>query len=94
MCNHAAGLSRWLTKVQDSMFSQLKSLRGDSKSTGLEPAQQAVEEIEYLVTFNRSISQAMQRTMQDLSGGFYQHGKPHSGTLGQLPRVYSWWSKA
>ena len=27
MCNHAAGLSRCLTKVQDSMVTQLKSLR-------------------------------------------------------------------
>ena len=33
--------------------------------------QQAVEELEYLVTFNRSISQAMQRTMQDLSEGVF-----------------------
>ena len=71
MCNHAAGLSRCLTKVPDSMFSQLKSLWGDSKSTGPERTQQAVEELEYLVTFNRSISQAMQRTMQDLSEGVF-----------------------
>ena len=71
MCNHAAGLSRCLTKVQDSMFSQLKLLRGDSKSTGPERTQQVVEEMEYLVTFNRSISQAMQRTMQDLSEGVF-----------------------
>ena len=33
--------------------------------------QQAVEELEYLVTFNRSISQAMQRTMQDHSEGLF-----------------------
>ena len=33
--------------------------------------QQAVEELEYLVTFNRSISQAMQRTMHDLSEGVF-----------------------
>ena len=31
--------------------------------------QQVVDELEYLVTFNRSISQAMARTMQDLSEG-------------------------
>ena len=30
MCNQAAGLSRCLTKVQDSMVTQLKSLRVDS----------------------------------------------------------------
>ena len=72
MCNQAAGLSRCLTKVQDSMVTQLKSLRVDTgKGKAAERTQQAVEELEYLVTFNRSISQAMQRTMQDLSGGVF-----------------------
>ena len=33
--------------------------------------QQAVDELEYLVTFNQSISQAMARTMQDLSEGVF-----------------------
>ena len=31
--------------------------------------QQAAEDLEYLVTFNQSISQAMQRNTQDLSEG-------------------------
>ena len=67
MCNQAAGLSRCLTKVQDSMVTQLMSLRVDTgKGKGAERTQQTVEELEYLVTFNWSISQAMQRTMQDL----------------------------
>ena len=84
MCNQAAGLSRCLTKVQDSMVTQLKSLWVDStKGNTSERTQQAVEELEYLVTFKRSISQAMQRTMQDLAGSlrgsFHQHGQPHSG---------------
>ena len=49
MCNHAAGLSRCLTKVQDSMVTQLKSLRLDSsKGKSAERTQQAVEELEYL----------------------------------------------
>ena len=30
-----------------------------------------MNELEYLVTFNRSISQAMARTMQDLSEGVF-----------------------
>ena len=68
MCNQAAGLSRCLTKVQDSMVTHLMTLRVDkTKGKAAERTQQAVEELEYLVTFNRSISQAMQRTMQDLS---------------------------
>ena len=72
MCNQAAGLSRCLTKVQDSMVTQLKSLGVDTgKGKAAERTQQAVKELEYLVTFNRSISQAMQRTMQDLSEGVF-----------------------
>ena len=68
MCNQAAGLSKYLTKVQDSMVTQLKSPRVDTgKGKAAERTQQAVEELEYLVTFNHSISQAMQPTMQDFS---------------------------
>ena len=50
------------------MVTHLKTLHVDrSKGKAGERTQQAVEELEYLVTFNWSISQAMQRTMQDLS---------------------------
>ena len=67
MCNQAAGLSRCLTRVQDSMSTHLRSLHVDKgKGKSSERMQQAVVELEYLVTFNRSISQAMARTMQDL----------------------------
>ena len=72
MCNQAAGLSRCLTKVHDSMVAQLKTLHLDKgKSKASERMQQAVYELEYLVTFNRSISQAMTQTMQDLSEGVF-----------------------
>ena len=64
MCNQAAGLSRCLTKVQYSMVTQLKSLRVDtSKGKAAERTRQAVDELEYWVTFNRSVSQTMQHTM-------------------------------
>ena len=49
------------------MNTQLKTLRLDSKGKSSEKMRQAVSELEYLTTFNRSISQAMARTMQDLS---------------------------
>ena len=62
MCNQAAGLSRCLTRVQDSMSTQLKTLHLDSKGKSSEKMKQAVNELEYLTTFNRSISQAMART--------------------------------
>ena len=67
MCNQAAGLSRCLTRVQDSMNIQLKTLSQNSKGKSSEKMGQAINELEYLTTFNRSISQAMARTMQDLS---------------------------
>ena len=68
MCNQAAGLSRCLTKVQDAMTAQLKIIQGDKgKGKTASKFHQAAEELDYLVTFNRSISQAMARTMQDLS---------------------------
>ena len=70
MCHQAAGLSRCLTKVQDSIVTHLKSLRVDTgKGKTAERMCQAVDKLDYLVTFNQSISQAMQRTMQDLSEG-------------------------
>ena len=73
MCNQAAGLSKCLTRVQDTMSTQLKSLHMDKgKGKSSERMQQAVDELEYLVTFNQSISQAMARTMQDLSEGVFK----------------------
>ena len=70
MCNQAAGLSCCLTRVQDPMSSQLETLHLDStKGKSSERLRNAVDELDYLVTFNRSISQAISRTMQDLSEG-------------------------
>ena len=71
MCNQAAGLSRCLTRVQDSISSQLKTLHLDMKGKSSERMKQAIDELEYLVTFNRSVSQAMARTMLDLSEGVF-----------------------
>ena len=49
------------------MMTHLRTLHLDKeKGKPSERMQQAVEELEYLVTFNPSISQAMQRTMQDV----------------------------
>ena len=52
------------------MTSQLKVLQNDKgKATG--KTHQAVEELDFLITFNKSITQAMARTMQDLSEGVF-----------------------
>ena len=50
---------------------QLKTLHLDKKGKSSERTKQAIDELNYLVTFNRSISQAMARTMQDLSDGTF-----------------------
>ena len=72
MCNQVAGLSRCLTKVQDSMVAKLKTLHLDkSKSKAAERRQHTADKLDYLVTFNRSITQAMAHTMQDLSEGVF-----------------------
>ena len=72
MCNQAAAFSRCLTKVQDNMTSQLKLIQGvTSKGKSASKVTQAAEELDFLVTFNRSITQAMARTMQDLSEGVF-----------------------
>ena len=72
MCNQAAAFSRCLTKVQDNMASQLKLIQGvTSKGKSASKITQAAEELDILVTFNRSITQAMARTMQDLSEGVF-----------------------
>ena len=52
MCNQAAGLSRCLTRVQDSISTQLKTLRLDSKGKSSEKMKHAVNELEYLNIFN------------------------------------------
>ena len=54
------------------MVTQLKALHLD-KGKGKTPgkSQQAVDELEYLVTFNRPITQAMACTMQNLSENIF-----------------------
>ena len=70
MCNKAAGLSQCLTKVQESMVTHLNNLHsGKGKSSSR--SQHAVHDLNYLVTFNRSITQAMACTMQDISEGIF-----------------------
>ena len=53
-------------------MAQLKTLHLDKgKGKASERSQQAVDELEYLVTFNRSITEAMTHMIQDLSEGIF-----------------------
>ena len=60
MFDKSTGLYGYAVEVTPSRYKQGQGSR-----------EKAVDELEYLVTFNRSISQAMQRTMQDLSEGVF-----------------------
>ena len=72
MCNQAAAFSHCLTKVQENMSSQLKIIQGiTTKGKSSNKPTQAADELDFLVTFNRSIMQAMAHTMQDLSDGVF-----------------------
>ena len=54
------------------MASQLKIVKSvTSKGKSASKIHEAADELEYLVTFNRSITQAMARTMEDLSDGVF-----------------------
>ena len=71
MCNQTAGFSS-LTKVQETMKTQVKVIqRVTSKGKSSSKLHQSADELDYLITFNRSITQAMARCMQDLSDGVF-----------------------
>ena len=81
MCSQAAGLSRCLTRVQNAMSTQLKSLhmvKGKGKSS--ERMQQAVEE--YLVSFN------LPRCLCTPHPAFY----PRTSWLRRVQIVWPQWS--
>ena len=68
ICNQAAGLSRCVSKVQQHMTSQLKILQSEhSKGKSADKVGGATEELQYLMTFNSSITQCMTKTMEHLS---------------------------
>ena len=72
MCNQAAAFSCCLTKIKESMGNQLKVIQSvTSKGKSSSKLHQAADELDYLVTFNWSIAQAMAHTMQDLSDGVF-----------------------
>ena len=67
ICNQAAGLSCCLSKVQQNMTSQLKILQAEhSKGKSADKVGGATEELQYLMTFNSSITQCMAKTMEHL----------------------------
>ena len=67
MCNQAASFNRCLFKVQKDMQTQLKTVRSESKGKGSSRASDAAEELQFLMEFNSSITQAAVKAMEHLS---------------------------
>ena len=67
ICNQAAGFNRCLLKIQQSMQSQLKDIRVESKGKSAAKVSTAVDELQYLLDFNSSVCQAMAKSMEHLT---------------------------
>ena len=67
ICNQAASFNRCLFKVQQNMQDQLKTLRSESKGKTSHKSSSAADELQYLMDFNASITQAAAKTMEHLS---------------------------
>ena len=67
ICNQAASFNRCLFKVQQNMKDQLKILKAENKGKGSTKASTAAEELNYLMDFNSSITQAAAKSVEHLS---------------------------
>ena len=65
---NTAGFNQCITKIQDSVQENLKTLQTElSKGKSSSKAQAALDELHYLVSFNHNISFAMGKSLQHLS---------------------------
>ena len=67
ICNQAASFNRCLFKVQQNMQEQFKIVRSESKGKSSSKVSTAMEEMQYLMNFNASNSQAAAKTMEHLT---------------------------
>ena len=67
ICNQAASFNRCLFKVQQNMQDQLKTLRLEGKGKTSHKSSSAADELQYLMDFNASITQAAAKTMEHLT---------------------------
>ena len=66
-CNQAASFNCCLFKVQQNMQEQMKTIRSEGKGKGSAKVSSALDEIQFLMDFNASITQAAAKTMEHLS---------------------------
>ena len=67
ICNQAASFNRCLFKVQQGMQAQLKTLHSESKGKSSTKVSAATDELQYLMDFNASITQAAAKIMEHLT---------------------------
>ena len=67
ICNQSASFNRCLFRVQQNMKDQLKALRSENKGKASSQFTAAADELNYLMDFNSSISQAAAKAMEHLS---------------------------
>ena len=67
ICNQAARFNHCLFKVQQGMQEQLKAIWTEGKGKSVSKVAMASDELQFLMDFNASISQAMAKTMEHLS---------------------------
>ena len=67
VCNQAASFNRCLFKVQGDMHTQVKVIRGENKGKVSNKLSEAAEELQFLMEFNLSITQAAAKAMEHLT---------------------------
>ena len=67
VCNQTASFNRCLFKVQGDMQAQLKVIRSDNKGKVSKKLSDASEELQFLMEFNSSITQATAKAMEHLT---------------------------
>ena len=67
ICNQAAGFNGCLFKMQQGMQTQLKAIQTEGKGKSASKVATATDELQCLMDFIASISQAMAKTMEHLS---------------------------
>ena len=66
ICSQAASFNRCLFKVQQGMQTQLKAIRTESNGKSASKVATVTDELQYLMDFNASITQALAKTMEHL----------------------------
>ena len=67
VCNQTASFNRCLFKVQGEMNAQLKVIRSENKGKVSNKLSEAAEELQFLMEFNSSITQAAAKAMEHLT---------------------------